>query len=98
LAAAGMSTEDQGIENEEMLPDYNDLPDGKRGLFVDAYRRGHKVIIHMADGTTQEHEYPGEEGCVMLEPDVRRYFPDSESVNKALRSLIELIPKKPEAA
>jgi len=31
---------------------------------------------------------------VMLEPDVREYFPTSESVNKALRSLIEIMPKK----
>jgi len=30
----------------------------------------------------------------MLEPDVQRYFPDSESVNKALRTLITLIPDK----
>jgi hypothetical protein len=35
-----------------------------------------------------------EEGAVMLEPDVREYFPDSEAVNKALRSLIMLIPQK----
>jgi hypothetical protein len=31
---------------------------------------------------------------VTLAPDVREYFPDSESVNAALRSLIGLIPKK----
>ena len=30
----------------------------------------------------------------MLEPDVKKYFPDSESVNHALRTLIELIPTK----
>jgi hypothetical protein len=30
-----------------------------------------------------------------VEPDVREYFPTSESVNKALRSLIEIMPKKP---
>ena len=33
----------------------------------------------------------------MLEPDVRQYFPDSEAVNNALRSLIALIPRKQEA-
>ena len=26
--------------------------------------------------------------------DVKKYFPDSEAVNKALRSLIEIIPSK----
>jgi hypothetical protein len=30
----------------------------------------------------------------MLEPDVQEYFPDSQSVNHALRTLIELIPSK----
>jgi len=31
---------------------------------------------------------------VMLEPDVREYFPDFEGVNKAIRCLIPLLPKK----
>jgi hypothetical protein len=30
----------------------------------------------------------------MLEPDVRKYFATSESVNRALRSLIAIIPEK----
>jgi hypothetical protein len=34
------------------------------------------------------------DGAVMLEPDVREYFPDSDSVNNALRSLIALVPAK----
>jgi hypothetical protein len=31
----------------------------------------------------------------MLEPDVREYFPTSESVNSTLRALIALVPTKP---
>jgi hypothetical protein len=31
---------------------------------------------------------------VILEPDVREYFPDSQAVNKALRALIALVPPK----
>jgi len=31
---------------------------------------------------------------VLLSPDVARYFPDSESVNKALRLLIEISTRK----
>ncbi len=31
----------------------------------------------------------------LLEPDVRAYFPDSESVNAALRSVIELAKHLP---
>jgi chemotaxis receptor (MCP) glutamine deamidase CheD len=36
-----------------------------------------------------------EEGTVMLQPDVREYFPDSEAVNTALRSLITLMAHMP---
>jgi hypothetical protein len=31
---------------------------------------------------------------VYLEPDLRKYFPDSASVNKALRCLLPLVAKK----
>jgi hypothetical protein len=31
-----------------------------------------------------------------LAPDVREYFSDAESVNRELRSLIDLIPNKPQ--
>lgn len=30
----------------------------------------------------------------MLDPEVRKYFPDSEKVNSALKSLIKLIPSR----
>jgi hypothetical protein len=45
-----------------------------------------------ADGTTVEEDWRLPEGAVMLDPDVRAYFPDSAAVNKALRGLIKLIP------
>ena len=31
---------------------------------------------------------------VVIEPDVARFFPDHDSVNKALRSLVEIIKKR----
>lgn len=92
-----MKHRDQDSNNEEMLPEY-DFSGAERGKFAEAYRRGHNVIIHMADGTTQEHVYPGEECAVILDPDVSAFFPDSQSVNKALRSLIKLVPKKRKTA
>ncbi len=84
-------------DNDEMRPEY-DFTGAVRGKHAEAFRRGHKVIIHNADGSTEERVYPGEEGVVILDADVRRFFPDSESVNKALRSLIDLIPKKRKSA
>ena len=39
-----------------------------------------------------------DKNAVVLEPDVHEYFPDSDSVNRALRSLIALIPQKKKTA
>ena len=86
----------QNQENDEMLPEY-DFRGGVRGRHFQAYRRGHMVTIHKSDGTTQVQHFKLEEGAVMLEPDVREYFPDSETVNNALRGLITLLPRKPKA-
>ena len=82
------------IENEQddMLPEY-DFRGGVRGKHYRAYRQGHTVTIHQEDGSTIVQHFAPEDVAVMLEPDVREYFPDSESVNKALRALISLIPK-----
>ena len=46
------------------------------------------------DGTVTVKDFVPKENMVLLDPDVKVYFPDSESVNHALRSLINLIPEK----
>jgi hypothetical protein len=79
---------------DELRTEY-DFRSGVRGKHYRAYRQGYKVTIHKADGTTEVCSYKPEEGMVRLEPDVRKYFPDADSVNQALRSLIALIPQKP---
>lgn len=68
---------------------------GVRGKYYEAYRRGHTVRIHNAIGQVTTQHFTLQDGAVMLEPDVQKFFPDSESVNKALRSLISIIPGKP---
>lgn len=78
---------------DEMLPEY-DFSCGKRGKHARQYQRGHTVRIHKADGTAVVQHYKLEEGAVLLAPDVREYFSDSESVNQALRTLIKLVPRK----
>ena len=79
----------------EMLPEYNFTNQkGIRGKYYRAYRQGHQVRVYQEDGTATVKYFTLEEGAVMLEPDVRAYFPDSERVNAALRSLIALIPDK----
>ena len=83
-------------EKEDMKSEYNfsSMKGAVRGKYYKAYRAGHKVVIHQVDGTTSIQYFRLEEGAVMIEPDVRKYFSSSESVNKALRSLIAIIPSK----
>jgi len=83
-------------EKEDMKSEYDfsSLKGAVRGKYYKAYRAGHKVLIHKSDGTTSVQYFKLEEGAVMLEPDVKKYFSSSESVNKALRSLIAIIPSK----
>ncbi|OHB86086.1 MAG: hypothetical protein A3D13_03670 [Planctomycetes bacterium RIFCSPHIGHO2_02_FULL_40_12] len=84
------------LREEEMRPecDFSSMKRAVRGKYYKAYRSGHKVEIHRADGTTSVQHFKLEEGAVLLAPDVKKYFPNSEAVNKALRSLIEIIPSK----
>ena len=77
---------------EEMRTEY-DFSGGVRGKHAAAYHQGHTVTIHKKDGTTIVQNFNLEEGAVVLAPDVREYFPDAESVNSALRTLISIAPK-----
>ncbi len=81
-------------QKEDMRPEYDfsSMKGGVRGKYYKAYLTGHKVEIHQAAGTTLVQYFRLRERAVMLEPDIRKYFPNSESVNKALRSLIAIIP------
>src|SRR5437667_12574984 len=82
--------------DDEMRPEY-DFRGGVRGKHYQAYRRGHTVSIHKTDGSKVVQHFTLEDGAVMLEPEVRVYFPDSESVDRALSCLIPLLPQKPKA-
>ena len=75
----------------EMLPEY-DFRGAARGKACRPLHEGYEVQIHKADGTTVVQQFVLQAGTVMLEPDVQAYFPDSESVNKALRTLMTLFP------
>ncbi len=78
---------------ENMRTEY-DFKAGVRGKHYRALQSGYTITIHKADGTTVVKEVKPKKGTVTIEPDVQEYFPDSESVNETLRSLIHLIPNK----
>ena len=65
----------------------------ERGLLFDP-TEPYTITEHHADGTSTTQEMPPlQERTVVLDRDVLKYFPDSESVNRTLRSLIKLIPQ-----
>ena len=78
--------------------EFSAMKGGGRGKYYKAYREGHKVVVHKEGGKASVLYFKPEKGAVVLEPDVRKYFPTSDAVNKALRLLIELIPVKRHAS
>ena len=78
-----------------MLPEYDFKgKKGVRGKYAKAMKQGYTVRVTNEDGTVTVRHFMPRENAILLDPDVRVYFPDSESVNSALRSLIALIPEK----
>lgn len=84
-------------EQADMLPEYDFTGQkGVRGKYYQSYQQGHTVKVYQDDGSITVQYFTLEDGAVMLDPDVCEYFPSSESVNRALRSLIALKPGKPQ--
>ena len=81
------------MEGNDMRAEY-DFMRGVRGKHYRAMQAGYTITIHKADGTSVVKDVMPKEGAVVIEPDIRVYFPDSDSVNRALRCLIPLLPKK----
>jgi hypothetical protein len=81
--------------DDDMRPEY-DFSKAVRGKHYKPLHKGYSVHIHKPDGTTVVEHYKIAEGTVMLQPDVRKHFPDSDSVNTALRSLIALMAELPD--
>lgn len=84
----------QTTDGDDMRPEY-DLRGATRGKHYKPLHEGYTIKIHKSDGTTIVQHLKLEEGAVLLQPDVREYFPDSEAVNTALRSLINLMAQMP---
>ena len=77
-------------KNKDEMKDEYDFrgKQGVRGKYYKAIQKGYKTIIHKSDGSTVVTETRP----IFLDEDVQKYFPDSQSVNNALRGLIALVP------
>ena len=79
--------------NNGMKSSY-DFSKGKRTDHAKRYQQGHEVRIERADGSVTEQHFTLEDGAVLLEPDVRAVFKDSNAMNRALRCLIPFIRRR----
>ena len=86
-------------QNDDMRPEYDfsQMKGGVRGKYFKAMQDGYTITIHHADGTTTVKDMPPRKDAILLARDVRKYFPDSDAVNEALRCLIPLVAKKRKA-
>jgi len=80
-------------ETNGMRAEYN-FKKGVRGKHYKALKAGYTITVHKEDGTIIVKDVLPKKGAVVLEPDIQAYFPDSESVNRTLRCLIPLLPRK----
>lgn len=90
-----MTKNETSETNGDLRMEY-DFCGAVRGCHYKPLHEGYTVEIHKLDGTTVVEQHTLEEGTVWLEPDVRTWFPDSASVNQALRSLITLLKQVPD--
>lgn len=88
------TTKPKKKKGDTMRAEY-DFSKAERGKFYRPLDKGYTVHVKQSDGTETVRNYTLAEGAVLLEPDVREYFPDSQSVNEALRSLIHLMKHVP---
>jgi len=80
------------IESEQIRP--VDFSGGVRGKHSASYRRGHTVKVHHEDGTVNVQKFVPDAAAIVIDPDVRAYFPDAATINNALRTLIGIMPHK----
>jgi hypothetical protein len=71
-----------------------DFTGGVRGKHSVAYRRGHTVRVRHADESVTVQRFIPDADAVVIDRDVRAFFPDATSINNALRALIGIIPQK----
>jgi hypothetical protein len=80
-------TSSKKAANAAEIPE-TDFSKGVRGKYAAALKKnGYTIRVYRPDGTIKEKRVLGE-SVVSLDPDVQAFFPDSRSVNRALRKLI----------
>jgi hypothetical protein len=75
-----------------------DFAGGVRGKHHAACKKGYTIKVNREDGTAEIRKFLPEKGAIVLDEDVRSYFPDANAANAALRGLINLLPQRTKRA
>ena len=78
------------IKTDEISP--VDFSVGVRGKHSAPYRRGHTIKVRQDDGAITVQKFIPDSDAVVIDRDVRTYFPDADSINNALRAIIGILP------
>ena len=78
------------LTEDELRAEY-DFSQAVRGKYYHPLQEGYTIKVHNADGTTEVQQVTFEQGIIRLDPDIQAYFPDSQSVNRILRSLVTMM-------
>ena len=79
-------------KDEKMRAQYN-FSSGERPRYDTKYPEGAVITVHR-DGRKASKKRIENKALVVLDADVSKVFPDTRSVNSALRHLIAAVPKK----
>lgn len=77
----------------EEIPPIN-FTGGIRGKHRIACQNGYQIHVEQADGSVIIHKFLPDKSAIILDDDIKQYFPDAPAVNAALRGLINLVPQR----
>lgn len=84
------------FENETF--DFRDVFVSSCGKYVKDMQKGYSVRVLKEDRTVATKHFVPTEDAILLDKDMKAHFPDSKSVNNALRSLIREARKQAKVA
>jgi hypothetical protein len=95
MSKGTLETKEKERKEQEMLDEYDfsQMPGGVRGKYYKKMQGNYTIEVREEDGSLTVHHYCPPEGSVVLDADLRLYFPDSESVNQTLRALVTLLSR-----
>ena len=74
-----------------------DFSKGEKPNYAKRFSEGAEIMIHSTNGKQPKKKIIQKQSLIILDADVSSVFPDTKSVNAALRHLIAALPKKKKA-